>query len=32
VLVDGAGQIRGYYRTSEDAQMAQLLKDAALLA
>jgi protein SCO1/2 len=32
VLVDGAGQIRGYYRTSEDAQMAQLLKDAALLS
>jgi protein SCO1 len=31
VLVDGAGQIRGYYRTSEDAQMAQLLKDAASL-
>ena len=32
VLVDGAGQIRGYYRTSEDSQMAQLLKDAALVA
>jgi protein SCO1/2 len=32
VLVDGASQIRGYYRTSEDEQMAQLLKDAALLA
>lgn len=32
VLVDGAGQIRGYYRTSEDEQMAQLLKDAASLA
>jgi protein SCO1/2 len=32
VLVDGTGQIRGYYRTSEDAQMAQLLKDAALLS
>jgi protein SCO1/2 len=31
VLVDGNGQIRGYYRTSEDEQMAQLLKDAALL-
>lgn len=31
VLVDGAAQIRGYYRTSEDAQMSQLLKDAALL-
>jgi protein SCO1/2 len=31
VLVDGVGQIRGYYRTSEDAQMVQLLKDAALL-
>jgi protein SCO1 len=32
VLVDAAGQIRGYYRTSEDAQMAQLLKDAALIS
>jgi protein SCO1/2 len=32
VLVDGTGQIRGYYRTSEDAQMAQLLRDAASLA
>lgn len=32
VLVDGTGEIRGYYRTSEDAQMTQLLKDAALLA
>ena len=32
VLVDKDGQIRGYYRTSEDEQMAQLLKDAALLA
>jgi protein SCO1/2 len=32
VLVDAAGQIRGYYRTSEDEQMAQLLKDAAALA
>ena len=32
VLVDGRGQIRGYYRTSEDEQMAQLLKDAAALA
>lgn len=31
VLVDSAGDIRGYYRTSEDEQMAQLLKDAALL-
>lgn len=31
VLVDQTGQIRGYYRTSEDEQMAQLLKDAALL-
>ncbi len=31
VLVDGAAQIRGYYRTGEDEQMAQLLKDAALL-
>jgi protein SCO1/2 len=32
VLVDGSGQIRGYYRTSEDEQMAQLLKDATALA
>ncbi len=32
VLVDPSGQIRRYYRTSEDEQMAQLLKDAALLA
>jgi protein SCO1/2 len=32
VLVDGSAQIRGYYRTSEDSQMAQLLKDAALLS
>jgi protein SCO1/2 len=32
VLVDGAGQIRGYYRTSEDSQMDQLLRDAALLS
>lgn len=32
VLVDGAGQIRGYYRTSEDSQMTQLLGDAKLLA
>jgi protein SCO1 len=31
VLVDGAGQIRGYYRTSEDEQLAQLLRDAASL-
>ena len=31
VLVDRAGMIRGYYRTSEDAQMTQILKDAALL-
>lgn len=31
VLVDGTGQIRGYYRTSEDAQLAQLLSDAASL-
>jgi protein SCO1 len=31
VLVDQTGEIRGYYRTSEDEQMAQLLKDAALL-
>jgi len=32
VLVDRAGTIRGYYRTSEDGQMTQLLKDAELLA
>lgn len=32
VLVDRTGSIRGYYRTSEDSQMTQLLKDAALLA
>lgn len=32
VLVDGTGQIRGYYRTSEDAQMSQLLSDAAQLS
>jgi len=32
VLVDGQGQIRGYYRTSEDEQLGQLLKDAARLA
>ena len=31
VLVDSTGQIRGYHRTSEDEQMTQLLKDAALL-
>jgi protein SCO1/2 len=31
VLVDGAGKIRGYYRTSEDEQMAQLLVDAKTL-
>jgi protein SCO1 len=31
VLVDGTGQIRGYYRTSEDEQMAQILRDAARL-
>ena len=31
VLVDAAGQIRGYYRTSEDEQLAQLLRDAASL-
>lgn len=31
VLVDATGEIRGYYRTSEDAQMTLLLKDAALL-
>lgn len=28
VLVDRSGTIRGYYRTSEDAQMSQLLVDA----
>jgi protein SCO1/2 len=32
VLVDGAGMIRGYYRTSEDEQMAQLLQDAVSLS
>lgn len=32
VLVDQHAQIRGYYRTSEDEPMAQILKDAALLA
>jgi protein SCO1 len=32
VLVDGTGTIRGYYRTSEDEQMAQLLKDASALS
>jgi protein SCO1 len=32
VLVDGAGKIRGYYRTSEDEQMKQLLADAKSLA
>jgi protein SCO1/2 len=32
VLVDRTGTIRGYYRTSEDSQMTQILKDAALLA
>jgi len=31
VLVDRTGQIRGYYRTSEDLQMSQLLTDAATL-
>jgi protein SCO1/2 len=31
VLVDRSGQIRGYYRTSEDVAMAQLLSDAAAL-
>jgi protein SCO1/2 len=31
VLVDGAGKIRGYYRTSEDEPMKQLLSDAATL-
>jgi protein SCO1/2 len=32
VLVDGTGTIRGYYRTSDDAEMAKLLKDAAALS
>jgi protein SCO1 len=32
VLVDPRGKVRGYYRTSEDEQMSQLLKDAASLA
>jgi hypothetical protein len=32
VLVDGAGLIRGYYRTSEDEQMSKLLVDAKTLA
>ncbi len=31
VLVDGTGMIRGYYRTSEDEPMAQILLDAARL-
>jgi protein SCO1/2 len=31
VLVDTAGKIRGYYRTSEDEQMKQLLADAKSL-
>ncbi len=31
VLVDRTGTIRGYYRTSEDSQMAQLLQDAELI-
>jgi protein SCO1 len=31
VLVDGKGNIRGYYRTSEDEQMQQLLVDAKSL-
>jgi protein SCO1/2 len=31
VLVDAAGKIRGYYRTSEDEQMKQLLEDAKSL-
>jgi protein SCO1/2 len=31
VLLDGSAQIRGYYRTSEDEQMTQLLADAAAL-
>jgi len=32
VLVDPSGQIRGYYRTSEDERMKQLLLDADTLA
>jgi protein SCO1/2 len=32
VLVDASGQIRGYYRTSEDERMKQLLLDADALA
>jgi protein SCO1/2 len=32
VLVDGALQIRGYYRSSDDAEMARLLVDAERLA
>jgi len=32
VLVDGSGHIRGYYRTSEDEQMKQLLEDARALS
>jgi protein SCO1/2 len=32
VLVDRTLSIRGYYRTSEDSQMAQLLADAKLVA
>ncbi len=32
VLVDQRGAIRGYYRTSEDAALEQLLADAARLA
>lgn len=31
VLVDRTGTIRGYYRTSEDSQMTQLLHDAELI-
>jgi hypothetical protein len=31
VLVDRKSVIRGYYRTSEDSQMTQLLKDAKLI-
>ena len=32
VLVDRRGAIRGYYRTSDDAALDQLLADAARLS
>jgi protein SCO1 len=32
VLVDGQARIRGYYRSSDDAEMARLVEDAARLA